>query len=274
MFEKNVRGASMIIHRPVFYPGVLMPKQKTLEDKLGGFPWRFPKERWPVCGFCKKPMSFLAQFRHHPERLDLGKDGRVLFLFECFGHQTNLEDSCQRCFVLEEYQLTQGLTHLDIPIHVHFELRVTEWKLEEEPVSLEEWKRHNDFETSIRVPWEETEDFICRLCHETKLGGVPAAIQQYELAGYAFLGQLEGTVFLPFPEDGPNTETFLELCREYHQWSRKISSDTLDPVPWMDIQTGQEGFPEIVTSYGYGTCLIFKKEGTDPPEAAFLWDCE
>jgi hypothetical protein len=58
-----------------FVPDIRMPDelppQCALEDKLGGLPWGLDPAGWPRCRDCGKSMSLLAQYAHHPERLDL-----------------------------------------------------------------------------------------------------------------------------------------------------------------------------------------------------------
>ena len=60
-----------------------LPPQFNLEEKLGGIPWGLPPDRWPACADCGKPQTLLAQFVHHPMRLDLNREGRCLFVFHC-----------------------------------------------------------------------------------------------------------------------------------------------------------------------------------------------
>jgi hypothetical protein len=42
-----------------------------------------PNDKWPICRQCNTPMPLFAHLQHHPERMDLGMDGRVLYLFIC-----------------------------------------------------------------------------------------------------------------------------------------------------------------------------------------------
>src|SRR5262245_15947067 len=63
--------------------GSLLPPQRGLEDKFGGLPWGLRTDLWPMCRHCGRPQSLLAQLSHDDQRLDLGRDGRVLFVFQC-----------------------------------------------------------------------------------------------------------------------------------------------------------------------------------------------
>src|SRR5689334_8522225 len=100
---------------PKLMLGVLAPKQAALEDKFGGLPWGLSSARWPLCSACHKPQSMIAQLVHHQDRFDLGRAGRVLFVFQCDhnpgGCATWLGDSgANSCFVLEPEELGYGLT--------------------------------------------------------------------------------------------------------------------------------------------------------------------
>jgi hypothetical protein len=52
-------------------------------DRVGGLPIGLPDERWPHCGLCERPLAFIGQLTHDDERLDLGREGRVLYAFLC-----------------------------------------------------------------------------------------------------------------------------------------------------------------------------------------------
>lgn len=84
--------------------------QNAFQEKLGGLPFGLPTELYPICKGCGNPMSLLAQFIHNEERLNLGKEGRILFVFQC-----NDEGSCfvwdadsgaNSCFIMEGKNLS------------------------------------------------------------------------------------------------------------------------------------------------------------------------
>ncbi|MFA6209864.1 MAG: hypothetical protein WCT03_14195 [Candidatus Obscuribacterales bacterium] len=161
-----------------------LPEQKTLEDKLGGVPWGLPKEKWPNCSMCKKPQTLLAQFVHNEERLNLGKSGRVLFIFQCNYDPGNCEtwdanSGANSCFVLDHNDLTEGLTALPASdVTIETEARVEEWI-----------RNVEDLEQAVKVvPYKFNTTF------STKLGGLPNFIQgEDETPGesYRFVGQLD-----------------------------------------------------------------------------------
>jgi len=73
----------MRFYRPVMTLAALQPAQDRLLSKLGGHPWGFPQQRWPICADCGSPMSMVAQIEHSPPAIDLGQPGAVLHLFSC-----------------------------------------------------------------------------------------------------------------------------------------------------------------------------------------------
>lgn len=56
---------------------------EEFREQFGGVPFGLPQEEWPKCSECKKHLSLIAQFRHDAERLDLGREGRILYVFFC-----------------------------------------------------------------------------------------------------------------------------------------------------------------------------------------------
>ena len=65
---------------PELVLGVLHPEPQMSEaEKFGGLPWGLPQDKWPRDEHGS--YVFFAQLRHHPERANLGKEGRVAYLF-------------------------------------------------------------------------------------------------------------------------------------------------------------------------------------------------
>ena len=57
--------------------------EKKLHNKIGGIPWGLPANKWPKCEECQKSQTLIAQFLHHPIVLNLGREGRCLYVFMC-----------------------------------------------------------------------------------------------------------------------------------------------------------------------------------------------
>jgi len=68
--------------KPTFQLGLFYKVRNGREDKLGGLAFGFPAERWPTCFVCGRPQNFIGQF-HHSDVLNLGQEGRALYLFQC-----------------------------------------------------------------------------------------------------------------------------------------------------------------------------------------------
>jgi hypothetical protein len=75
------------------------------------------------------------QLYHHQDRVNLGGEGRVLFAFQCADWNASgfacepysFESGSTSCFVLEERELTSGLSNPQVPGKIHDECRVAEW---------------------------------------------------------------------------------------------------------------------------------------------------
>jgi hypothetical protein len=184
-----------------------LPAQAAMQDKLGGRPWGLPLDRWPECADCGKSQSLLAQFSHHAERLDLGREGRVLHLFQC-NHDPGM---CQTweggaganaCFVTEPEDMWAGLTPLpgDAPV-VEREVRILAWVAREDGISPEQESAFYSDGAYFKLPREITD----RVGTITKLKGLPFWIQSPSEApaaedGWQFAGQLDSAYsFLQAP---------------------------------------------------------------------------
>lgn len=118
---------------PLLRRGDQMPDQTGFVDKFGGLPWGLPPDRWPLCHACRKPMILLAQVAHHTGRLELGRDGRTLHVFQC-NHDPGMCETwtaasgANACLILEAEHLVSGLTPLPTPdTSVETEVRVVGW---------------------------------------------------------------------------------------------------------------------------------------------------
>jgi len=207
---------------PELVPDDELPEQASLEDKFGGLPWGLAPARWPLCAACGDPQSLLAQLPHHPERLHLGKEGRVLFLFACNGDQSSCPTwdrnaGANSCFLLGQEELAEGLTvppvspgfprrRLDrwLDGQVHPGWRVRRWRDEEDGIPE---SYPGSFGLHRGVPdghdEQEYERYWSAVSQETRLGGVPFWIQFPDLpAGGRFLGQIGSNCCQAFGDNG------------------------------------------------------------------------
>jgi len=157
----------------IYLPGE-QPADTKLSDKFGGLPEGLPAHLWPVCANCGGPQSFGAQFEHDAERLDLGRPGRRIYLFQCGNPDTgddcetwDAESGTNAALVVEPEALITGVT-----------IRPSEAALETE-VIVGAWRRH---EAPAGAP-----------TGDTRLGGAPWWIQsddEIDTSTWRFLGQL------------------------------------------------------------------------------------
>lgn len=207
-------------------------------ERLGGVPFGLPSDKWPTCKECGKSQSLLAQFNHDPERLDLGRAGRVLFVFQCShdpGMCSNWKafSGANACFVVEPESLTGAQTALPIDAPpIDPQALIAGWQDKDDGLAPEiAAKCFRDESLS-----EIDEDILEKITPITRLGSVPAWVQSADEAprpGWRFVGQLDSTYrFLspPREQSGPN-------------------------------------FGDA------GTAFLFLKEDTDPPEGCMFWQC-
>lgn len=235
--------------------------QTAPRDKLGGLPWGLRSDMWPVCTQCGGSQSLLAQFVHDPVRLDLGRPGRMLNVFQC-NHDPGMCENWEggaggnACFVVEPEDLLRGLSEQpgDDP-EIEFEATIAEWETQEDGISPEDAQlffpapdhnsNHNPTSRSI-TDFDPTTS--------TRLGGVPFWMQSPREApqgGWTFVGQLDNTVsFRRAPTvDHPEVE------RDRSRWEGRTHTAR-------GPNFGDNGV-------GY----IFLKHGGPLPQGWFFWQC-
>jgi hypothetical protein len=170
-----------------------LPAQTQLEDKVGGLPWGLPIQQWPICSCCESPQALVAQLVHHSERFDLGRDGRVLFIFKCNSfqiscptHEPNSE--AQTSFILDPEELLTGLTCPPSEVRAEEEIRVIDWLIEDDGVP-EQYSAASYQASRQNLP-EEIQEKLHE--YEMKLGGIPDWENLHYLpdGDWRFLGQL------------------------------------------------------------------------------------
>ncbi|MDX2216204.1 MAG: hypothetical protein SFY66_23260 [Oculatellaceae cyanobacterium bins.114] len=229
-----------------------LPPQEKLEDKLGGLPWGLKPEHYPICSDCGKSQSLLAQFVHHPERLDLGKPGRTLLVFQC-NHNPGFcptwegGSGANACVVLDSEELSDHLTPLpsDAPF-LELEARIVDWVIQDDEISLDEESAFYDEERLRNLP-DETHE---KVYAGTKLGSVPEWVQSSDEApgvGWTFIGQLSDS-YKFFQKPSSQKGVYIYLSSEY----------------W-----GCEG-----PNFGDGGIgYIFLRHQSERPDGWFFWQC-
>lgn len=186
-------------------------------EKMGGVPDGLKLEDWPKCSGCGGSQTFIAQFKHHPERLDLGRNGRVLFVFQC-GQDPGVCETWKHdtgenaCFVVEPENLSTPEPNASPPPKTGWMKKLfgTEVKLENAPrdiptpyneVIITKWNMYDDgLDNKLKASFFD-EDLHSKLPHDiwenlnstTHLGGVPMWLQSSDEApqlNWDFVGQI------------------------------------------------------------------------------------
>jgi hypothetical protein len=234
-----------------------LPPQSSPQDKLGGLPWGLRQTLWPKCTECGKSQSLLAQFVHDNARLDLGRSGRVLSVFQC-NHDPGMcptwegGSGANACIVTEPNDLIAGLTPLpcDSPL-VEREARVVEW-LERDDGITEAQAAHFFSEAEFfKLPASE----MAKVTTSTRLGGVPHWIQSPDEAskdGWRFIAQLDSTY------------SFLLRAPTI-----SVSGVTEDSEHW----EGRSHYCQGPNLGDGGIAYLFLRNTSTAPEGWFFWQC-
>jgi hypothetical protein len=225
-------------------------------DQFGGLPWGLATNLWPKCSDCGKSQSLVAQLVHDPSRLDLGRDGRVLYVFQC-NHDPGMCSTWQggsganACFVVEREKLTAGLAVIptDKP-PIDNEVRVIRWLERNDGVPSSSFDFFFDETAYLALP--EAERTSVPPC--TKLGGVPYWIQSASEAPKApwhFIGQLD------------SMHSFLSPPNEQVSWVN------LDEERW-EGRTHYAAGPNFGDG---GIAYLFLKQTGSVPIGWFFWQC-
>lgn len=232
-------------------------KQQThFEDKFGGLPWGLGSDRWPKCSDCGKSLSFLAQFQHHQDRIDLGRMGRALFVFQC-NHTPGMcstwegGSGANACFVLEPDDMTEGICKQpdDYPL-IENEVRVARWLERDDGIPTSDKQSFFDDDSFYAL----CDDVVEKVTTGTKLGSVPEWIQSPSEAprgGWEFLGQLD------------STHSFIK--------------PPLTTVSWVETDEesweGRTHYGEGPNYGGGGIAYLFLNKSKPLPEGWFFWQC-
>ncbi|MRG28825.1 hypothetical protein [Laceyella tengchongensis] len=247
-----------------FVPTLVMsecwPEPFSFVDQYGGRPWGLPEALWPSCPDCGRAMPLLAQFAHHPERIDLGREGRRVYLFLC----QNEEDHCyeEHAFVfLEAEQCTGRWTERPTSASALLpSVTVVGWREKEDGISPEDYVR-------FFQRLEEGGKACPSLPEmETKLKGTPTFIQKPGGDAATFAGQID--CFLKVIDNIPP-----ELWRK-DQLGRSIYQSPTEGPLFMS-RSKEEGiaYLDFVNFGDSGMGYFFIRPDRERPEGSFFWDC-
>jgi hypothetical protein len=241
---------------PDICPAPEAQPETAAQDKLGGIPWGLGRQQWPRCRACGKSQSLLAQLVHDRERLDLGRDGRVLFVFQC-NHDPGMcstwdgSSGANTCFVVDPDDLGHTLAELpeDSPL-MENEVRVLRWIEKDDGLP----------ESSVPLFYSSTafnglsDDILGKVSWGTRLGGVPRWLQSADEAPaspWRFVGQIDGTY------------SFLTPPRLSHAW---ISEDA-------ERWEGRTHIGEGPNFGDGGIAYVFLDRAGPRPQGHVFWQC-
>ncbi|WP_124726397.1 hypothetical protein [Staphylospora marina] len=243
-------------------------------DQFGGIPWGLPEDKWPTCSGCEAPMSLLAQFAHHSDRLDLGKDGRVLYVFICGDDCETWDPECgaNKVLILDDAEMKPGRTPLPpdlTPDHLLPECRITCWTAKDDGLSeeLAPWFVSPDMDPSHSGLSEE-DRVKPEYC--TRLGSVPTWIQHIETPdGFRFAGQIVYCLEIHDPIHAKIS------CREVNgKTTCEIHTGRTHPL-YIYPATDEKGkwFLEFADFGDCGMGYLFVDPDPVRPDGRFLWQC-
>ncbi|MEI8380659.1 MAG: hypothetical protein WCJ09_11050 [Planctomycetota bacterium] len=240
---------------PVLRLAVELASQSAPEDKLGGLAWGLSPSQWPTCRECGKSQSLLAQFIHHPPRLDLGKPGRILSVFQC-NHKPGMcatwdgGSGANACFVTEPENLIPELAMLpnDLP-RLEREARIVEWLERDDGIDEGQVTRFFSPKEFFDLPESEA----AKPTWSTRLGSVPQWLQSPEVPadGWTFIGQLDSTYSFFSP---PKSET-AGIVEDIEKWE------------------GRSHFCDGPNFGDGGIAYLFLRQNQSIPEGWFFWQC-
>ena len=179
-----------------YHVPVLSEAGSATAEHLGGVPGGLRMEHWPLCKECGRPQSLIAQLDHAADRLDLGRAGRVLFVFQCewdagMCATWDAWSGANRCIVAEPEKLTGDSTPPVSPMPPLIGA-----------VGVVRWIERDDGVTADEAPAFFADDRYLALGEaawakptgETRLGSVPHWIQSADEtpgSDWRFLGQID-----------------------------------------------------------------------------------
>jgi len=272
--------------------GALLPPQSQLVEKLGGLPWGLPLDRWPLCRECGNPQNHLATFVHHAERLDLGKEGRAVLIFQC-GHSPN-ETDCETSeaasganavVFLDASEIGGALTEAPAPGAMkEIEMRVAGWTEQHDLVTPEV---EASFYSAVGF-WDEPDEARQTIEDSiedgTRLGSVPRWVQEPEKINSTFHFAAQLAMYAHFPDPLPTADSvgaailvWDAAAGDYCVSEPSQPETTLRGQIYVSDLTRERygsGFDVEFAEFGDGgNGYLFVNPDPEAPQGLFMWQC-
>jgi hypothetical protein len=242
----------------LFSPRSVSEKTPSFGEKLGGHPDGLPSGAWPRCNDCGGGMTLIGQFNHHTERLNLGREGRRLFVFTCENDpgmcaSWETDSGANACIVLEPEALSAAPATTQTSAPVLNEAVIAGWcECDDE---IDEALRNSFFDDSAFFGTPEqpglSNSIVDAVPLATKFGSVPRWLQ--------------GT------EEGPVDHEFLGQI----DCQMRFLSTPSHVEPWMSRGTdGEVAYWAEGPNFGDGgMAYLFADRRCDPPRIKMFWQC-
>lgn len=262
-----------------FIPILSLNKSDQSMEKMGGMPLGLNSDDHPKCGYCGLDQSLIAQFAHHEERLNLGRPGRVLYIFQC-EHDPGIceawdrESGANACLVIEpenldpiaaetppeekpkkgwfsKFKSTEkpSFNSIEDPSLIN-QVFITNWLEKDDDIDSSDFDKFFYDKTYFQLLKANEE----KMSWASRLGSVPTWIQSAEEGpkdGWKFIGQL-------------NEIYNLQL-------------ETQKTPSWVhEDKTKRDGRTHYASgpNFGGGLAYLFlKPDGDKVPSAKMFWQC-
>ena len=285
--------------------GALLPPQSQFVEKFGGLPWGLPLDRWPLCAECGNPQTHLATLVHHAERLDLGKEGRAVLIFQC-GRSPN-ETDCEAMqsdsganavIFLDADEISTGLTEPPAPgASREFEIRIVKWVERHDLVTPELEASFYSADGFWDQPDEVRQTVEDSIEGGARLGSVPCWVQEPEDVESSFHFAAQLAMYYHFPDPLPTADevratisvrTSMEGIPpgDPRRWDPDFVYTVSNPsnpdpnlrgqiyVSDLTIKRYGSGFDVEAAEFGDGgSGYLFVNPGPDAPQGLFMWQC-
>jgi hypothetical protein len=248
----------MLVYRPLLAEPPTNFIETRLRAKFGGAPFGFPSERWPRCARCGELREFVTQWAHEPPMVDLGQDGRGLFLFSCLNLLCLDYGAAKSCeaFLLAREEIGATPTPRPEPSgadqSVWAEFLSLGWEEAQDGIAPEQASAFYDDAAYMALPDEATQPFGFDLAWRTKAGGFPY------WTGHGVQLDARSTPIPPF--EFLLQFSSLVLTRE----------DASDGHAEPDAQDPR--YPVMFANFGSdGVGFVFIDRTREPPSVAWFW---